>query len=236
MYLNSIIKTYLKSYSIDYLGFADLIPYQNEIIKSGGDIVSGYPVGISIGIALLNSIVDHLANRKDQNVACEYRVHAYDVINQRLNIVASMLSGYLTKKGYKALPIAVADRSDIETATAPISHKMIGHIAGLGWIGKNCLLITPNNGPRVRFISVLTNAPIKSINNPIEQKCGDCIKCVEICPTHSIKGKNYILGEDRADRFNYKACEKYFNSMKEIQQYSVCGMCLYACPYGKNSK
>jgi epoxyqueuosine reductase len=236
MYLNSSIRKYLKSYSINYLGFADLIPYQDEITRSGGDIVSGYPVGISIGIALLNSIVDHLPNRKNQNVACEYRIHAYDVINQRLNIVASMLSGYLIHKGYKALPIPVADRSDIETATAPVSHKMIGHIAGLGWIGKNCLLVTPNNGPRVRFISVLTNAPIKTVNNPVEQKCGDCMQCVEICPTHSIKGRNFILGEEREERINYKVCERYFDSMKETQQYSVCGMCLYVCPYGKKDK
>jgi epoxyqueuosine reductase len=233
MYFNSRISRFCKPYSINYIGFADLRPYQDEIRKSGGDIVSGYPVGISIGISLLNSIVDCLPDRKNQNVACEYRVHAYDVINQRLNNVASLVAGYLTEKGYRALPIAVADRSDIETATAPISHKMIGHIAGLGWIGKNCLLITPNNGPRVRFISVLTDAPIKAVDNPIEQQCSDCMQCVEICPTHSIKGKNYKYGDNREERLNYKVCERYFDSMKKTQQYSVCGMCLYVCPYGR---
>ena len=132
MNLNNAIRNVLKPYQNDYLGFADLTNYQEEIFKSGGQIVQGYNCGISIGIILQNSIVDYLPKRFDNNVACEYRIHAYEVINQRLNIMASVISTFLNKKGYNALPIAAADRTDEEKATASISHKMIAHIAGLG--------------------------------------------------------------------------------------------------------
>ena len=233
--LNDKIRKILKGYQIDYLGFADLSKYQNEIYESGGNIVKGYPCGISIGIVLPDSIVDFLPQRRDMDIAGEYRIHAYETINNRLNIIASVVSSFLEKKGYKALPLTAADRSD-EKTNAIISHKMVAHIAGLGWIGKNCLLITPRNGPRVRFISVLTNAPLRKINHPIEQKCGECSKCVKICPTKAIIGKNYVDGESREERFYYEKCSSYFEKMKLSQQYSVCGMCLYICPYGKNEK
>ena len=103
---------------------------------------------------------------------------------------------------------------------------MIAHIAGLGWIGKNCLLITERNGPRVRFVSILTNAPIEAIDNQIEEKCGNCTKCQEICPTRSIKGKNYKNGEPREVRLEYEKCKNYLKALGENNKYSVCGMCL----------
>jgi epoxyqueuosine reductase len=236
MYLNNAISKILKPYQNDYLGFADLSNYQDEIFKSGGPIVQGYKCGISIGIILQNSIVDYLTNRFENNVACEYRIHAYEVINQRLNIMASVISTFLNRKGYKALPIAAADRTDDDKATASISHKMIAHIAGLGWIGKNCLLITNDHGPRVRFISILTNAPLKKNDKPIEQRCNDCNECEKVCPTKSIKGRNYIQGETREERFDFLKCQNYFDKLKETQKYQVCGMCLYACPYGKRNQ
>ena len=103
-------------------------------------------------------------------------------------------------------------------------------------IGKNCLLITSDNGPRVRFISILTNAPLKKINKPIEQRCNDCNECGKICPTKSIRGRNYIQGETREERFDFVKCQNYFDKLKETQKYQVCGMCLYACPYGKGNQ
>jgi epoxyqueuosine reductase QueG len=154
-------------------------------------------------------------------------------MNQRLDLIASKLSSYLNGLGYRTLPIAAAERTNQEEAIPTVSHKMIAHMAGLGWIGKNCLLITPDHGPRVRFISVLTNAPIKTKNGKIEQQCDNCMECVKICPAHAIKGNNYKDGENREKRFDFMKCQEYFDALKESQIWDVCGMCLYACPYGK---
>jgi epoxyqueuosine reductase len=230
---NSRIQSIAESHYMDYVGFADLRTYEQELVDSGGIIVKGYPSGISLGLVLPDAIVDYLPEREDNNIACEYRVHGYDVFNIRLNIVASVISSYLNRQGYRTLPIAAADRTDRENAIPTVSHKTIAHIAGLGWIGKNCLLVTPEHGPRIRLISILTEAPLDTVNNPLEQRCNDCNKCMTICPVNAIKGRNFKLGESREYRLDVKKCDDYFKSMAEMQEYAICGLCLYVCPHGK---
>ncbi|MBN1779727.1 epoxyqueuosine reductase [bacterium] len=228
----SIIQIFRNEF-VDYFGFADLYRYQAELVKSGGKIVSGYPRGISIGIALPDVIVDFMPDREDPNVACEYKTHCYDIMNERLNLIASRVSSFLTQKGYRTLPIPASERTNEAEAIPTVSHKMIAHIAGLGWIGKNCLLITPDHGPRVRFVSLLTDAPVNGTDNPIEQRCHECDACVNICPSKAIKGINYETGSAREDRFEHLKCQAYFESMSEKTKWDVCGMCLTICPYGK---
>jgi epoxyqueuosine reductase QueG len=234
--LNNSIRNMLKPYYIDFLGFANLNAYQTELVKFGGNIVKGYNSGISIGLAIPDSIVDFLPERADVNVSCEYRIHGYEVLNNRLDLIASVVSSYLNQKGHRTLPIVVADRTDEENATPSVSHKMIAHIAGLGWIGKNCLLVTPRHGPRLRLISVLTDAPLEAVDNPMDQHCGECMECAKICPVKAIKGKNFQMGESREKRFDFIKCHDYFEHMKANQKYAVCGMCLYVCPMGMGKK
>ncbi len=234
--LNNEIKNVLKPYYMDYIGFADLGPYEKELASFGGDIVRGYKSGISLGIIIPDSITDYLPQRSDVNVACEYRIHGYDVLNDRLNMAASVVSSFLNSKGYRTLPISAADRTNQENALPAVSHKMVAHIAGLGWIGKNCLLITPEHGPRLRLVTILTQAPLETVNNPLEQHCGECRMCVDICPVHALKGRNYVSGESREERFDFRKCQDYFERLKQTQKYAVCGLCLYACPHGKGRK
>ena len=233
MKMNYKIRKILKPQYVDYIGFADIRSYKKELIEYGGSIVENYDSAISIGIAIPDSIVDFLPYRSDNNVSCEYKIHGYDVLNQRLNLIASLISSFLNQKNYRSLPIAVADRTDEENAIPTVSHKMIAHIAGLGWIGKNCLLITKEHGPRVRFISILTNAPLKTVDNQLAQQCYDCEECVKACPVKAVKGKNFMSGECRDVRFDFLKCQNYFENMKKTVKYDVCGMCLYSCPIGK---
>lgn len=233
LYQNRNIHKLLKPYQVNYLGFADIRTCRDQLVKFGGPIVEGYNSAISMGIAIPDSIVDFLPQRSDNNVACQYSIQGYDVLNYRLNMMASVVSSYLNKKNFRTLPIPAADRTDEEQAIPTVSHKMIAHIAGLGWIGKNCLLVTPGHGPRVRFISVLTNAPLKTVDGPMEQRCGECMECVNTCPVRAILGRNYVPGEEREERFEFIKCQKYFEKLKSTRKYAVCGMCLYACPYGK---
>lgn len=231
-YLNDDIDAVLKNEMVDYIGYADLQQYEKELIRFGGDIVKGYRHGISIGIVLPDSIVNQLPDRFDPNVACAYKNHAYNIINDRLNLTASRLSSFINARGYKTLPITAADRTNEEEAIPTVSHKMIAHVAGLGWIGKSCLLVTKKHGPRVRFISLLTNAPLKAEDNPVEQECRECTECMEICPAQAIKGANFEMGRPREERFDFKKCQKYFDLLKEKNKWDVCGMCLYICPFG----
>ena len=111
---------------------------------------------------------------------------------------------------------------------------MAARQAGLGWIGKNCLLITPDNGPRVRWTTVLTDAPLNVTGTPMKDQCGSCTACVDICPVQAFTGEPFREDEDRDSRFDVKKCDKYFQVMRKTQNKAVCGLCMYVCPYGKN--
>jgi epoxyqueuosine reductase len=234
--LDDAFREAMASHLPDYLGFADLSAYQDELATRGGAMVRGFRCGVSIGIALQDAIVDLLPGRSDPNVSCAYRIHAYEAVNQRLNAAASYAASFLAREGYRALPLPAADRTDAKEAAATVSHKMIARIAGLGWIGKSCLLITPDRGPRVRWASILTDAPFESRNDPREQRCGACVACARACPVGAIRGVAFVQGEPREKRLDFRACEDYFDEMKATREYAVCGMCLYACPYGRKAR
>lgn len=230
MNLNEEIKRFLEPEAIDYLGFADLTQHKEAVFSTGGNIVKGYPYGISLGIAIPDSIVDLLPEALDPNVACQYKTHGYQVLNQRLDLASSKLASFLNQKGHRTLPIAAAERTNEVEATPTVSHKTIAHIAGLGWIGKNCLLITPDHGPRVRFTSLLTNAPLQAIVNPLPQRCYSCTECVKICPVKAIKGNPFEECENREARLDFKKCQDHYQGLKKSMKWEACGLCLYICP------
>ena len=182
----------------DFLGVADLAVAQDFIKEQGGDAVAGFPKAISIGITLPHAIVDQLPNRSHRAVAVNYQNHAYSIINQRLDAVASQVASVLQQDGHKALPVPAAERCDDERICAVFSHKLAAHLAGLGWIGKSCLLVTPQVGPRARWISVLTDAPLAATGTPMEQRCGDCTECVDICPVHAFTGRPFRADDSRS--------------------------------------
>ena len=158
----------------------------------------------------------------------------YDIINARLDDIISRLASVLQRKGYRAFPVPASKRVDDNRICAIFSHKLSAHLAGLGWIGKNCLLITPDMGPRVRWATVLTDAPLSATDQPMNERCENCRECVDICPVKEFSGQSFRYGEPRAARFDAGKCDRYFSKMKEKDvETAVCGLCLYTCLYGR---
>lgn len=219
----------------DIYGVADLGPVKEEVQRQGGDYVAGYPRAISVGVVLPDPIVDLLPERHRRGIAVQYRTHAYEVVNLRLDAIASRLASELQKQGFRAFPIPASERADDERVCAIFSHKLAAHQAGLGWIGKSCLLVTPDHGPRVRWGTVLTDAPLPA-GEPMEQRCGSCRACVDACPPGVITGRNFIESEPREARYAAPGCERYIRSMEQGGRPGVCGMCLHSCPQGRKKK
>ena len=218
----------------DYYGVADLSVAQDAILKQGGIEIAAYPCSISIGIALFHPIVDQLPRRQERAVAVGYRSHCYDIINTRLDLIISRLASVLQNGGHKAYPVAASKRVNDDGICGIFSHKLSAHLAGLGWIGKNCLLITPDRGPRVRWATVLTDAPLETKARPMDERCGDCHDCIDICPVKAFTGRPFRAEEPRAVRFDASKCDRYFSKMKKNnEETAVCGLCLYTCQYGK---
>ena len=91
-----------------------------------------------------------------------------------------------------------------------VSHKMIARFAGLGWIGRNILLVNPRYGSRVRYVSILTDMPLK-IDGENPDSCGSCRKCISACPAGAIK--------ERPEDFDLNACYQqldYFRKKENL--------------------
>lgn len=229
------IKQLGKFHAIDLMGVAEIGQHQKEIELIGGKVSGGFPRALSIGIVLPKDIIGLLRNRETYENAFQYKTHAYEAINQRLDSFASIIGSIIQKNGWHVMPIPAAERIDGIRVCASISHKITARLAGFGWIGKNCMLIHPAHGPRVRWTTVLTDAPFEENRTIMENRCGGCNQCVKACPAQALKGRNFMDGESRDLRFEFAKCEAYFEELRKAEKLAVCGMCLYACPYGTKS-
>jgi epoxyqueuosine reductase len=217
-----------------FFGVADLTPgpVHAAVEAQGGAVLARFPRAISAGIPLMNSVVDQLPRRSELPVAMLYEQVCYGIVNQRLDQLASHLGNVLQNAGYTSLPIPTSITIDPQQLCGYFSHKMAAHLAGLGWIGKSCLLITPQAGPRLRWVTVLTNAPLE-VGSPLDERCGHCYKCAEICPVQAISGRSFREDEPRQMRLDAQKCDEYRAGLKSANGYPTCGLCLYICPFGK---
>ena len=236
MELDAQLREVAQSSGVDFFGVADLSVAHNAILEQGGSVIASFPRAITIGIALLHPIVDQLPQRFEPAVAMNYKYHAYTLVNQRLDTITSRLSSVVQGMGYRALPVPASQTVDSERLLGAFSHKMAAHLAGLGWIGKSCLLVTPEAGPRVRWASVLTDAVIDDTGPPIRERCGKCEKCVDICPPHAFTGRAFVATDPRDMRFDAGKCKVYQDETKKSMGVAICGMCLYICPHGRKKR
>lgn len=234
MYLNEELYKLAKNGMISYFGVADLSKVDHSAVDQAGTGIEDYPYCVTMGISLPKDIVDRLPYRGNYNDALNYKHFAYDVINQRLDLTASMLTSLIQEKGYRGFPIPASGTIDHDRKYGAFSHKLGARLCGFGWIGKSCLLITPENGPRIRWVSILTDAPLKPTGEEImESRCGECTACADICPVNAIKGKDFDEYEPREVRVDANKCKEYTDSLKSAGKLDVCGMCLYVCPNGR---
>jgi epoxyqueuosine reductase QueG len=206
------------------VGFADLnrmVPQEWMHLKAG----------VSVGVRLSNSIIDEIKNGPTLAYA-----HHYRTTNQLLDLIAIKITNHFQSSGYEALPIPASQRVDDRNLKGLISHKMVATRAGLGWIGKNDLLITPQYGPRIRLVSVLTNSPLR-VGQPVsESKCGKCQLCVKTCPACALKGENWRVNTTREEIIEVNLCHEVTKHNKEILGEKICGICVSVCPFGRTNK
>ncbi|GLB58640.1 tRNA epoxyqueuosine(34) reductase QueG [Cytobacillus sp. NCCP-133] len=69
--------------------------------------------------------------------------------------------------------------------TGELVDRAVAQRAGIGWSGKNCSIITPEFGSYVYLGEMITNLPFEP-DEPMEDQCGSCNKCVDVCPTGAL--------------------------------------------------
>ncbi len=132
--------------------------------------------------------------------------------SRMLDEIADRVEKFIAKSGYsaRAVPASVEEG---------FSHKHAAASAGLGFIGTSALLIT-EFGPRVRLVSIVTNAPL-ICDDGVRADCLKCGLCIQSCPAGAISEKG----------FDTRACEFYNNKvLAQGGRYGACGICVKVCP------
>ncbi len=229
------IENCAKSLGAVLVGFADL-----SLIREGWlprfpeNLLDMFPYGVSIAVKLPDPVIDMITPESPGPLYG----HVYRTANALLDDIAMAVAGVIEAEGYRALPIPASLILTEERLLGNLSHKAVARAAGLGWIGRNCLLITPQYGPRVRFATVLTDMPLPT-GEPMENQCGDCWECVEACPTGALKRLNFKdIPPSREHLLDPHACWGRLKDMKAdpLINAFICGMCVKVCPWGKKEK
>lgn len=169
-----------------------------------------------------------------QEAPTESYVQLYNSVNAQLNELAAAAVEFLVAKGFRAVAQpATRPITESDTLTTPLPHKTVATRAGLGWIGKNALLVTERFGTAVRLVSVLTDAPL-AVGAPVDvSRCGDCTACVRICPGKAPTGVNWEAGMERARLFDAHACQQASRTLPSNAHLTrrICGRCIPACPH-----
>jgi epoxyqueuosine reductase QueG len=84
------------------------------------------------------------------------------------------------------MPVAASQLVDWKSQRGHLSHKHVARAAGLGWIGRNNLLVSERFGARIRLVTVLTELQLV-VNSPTARDCGSCRDCLTVCPVGAIK-------------------------------------------------
>ena len=124
--------------------------------------------------------------------------------------------------GVRSLAIAASQIIDWENQRAHVSHKHVGRAAGLGWFGRNNLLVNPELGAHFRLVTVLTDMPLEA-GAPLDRDCRACRACAKACPAGAIK--------DTREAFDHKAC---YETLKDFRKKGyttqfICGICVRDC-------
>jgi epoxyqueuosine reductase QueG len=182
----------------------------------------GYNIAILIGIVLSP---DYIFRLSKENIVDHSE---FGEKEHRADELAEWTADFIIAKGYKAF--AQSERNlclhgfyDEMTTTTPLPHKAIAIMAGLGWIGKNNLLVTEEYGSALCMCTLLTNAPLPTENRPIVMpKCGKCTVCKDVCQAEAIYGTTWEIGMNRdliVDVYHCNSCLKCLANCPWTQKY-----------------
>lgn len=213
-------------------GVGDLEGVREHLLKMGFRGLELYTQVISFGAPIPRALVERLAVAGDYAACYSYRWYTREVLSYRIDNVALAIATGLEQAGYRALPVPCFGAADREGLTGLFSHNMGAFLAGIGWIGKSGLMVTPAYGPRVRLGSVLTNALLPA-GRPLSGGCGACQLCVHACPAGCLRGVAFAPGQERGAQLDPYRCDQYRRARGEQQTgLRVCSMCLAVCPVG----
>ena len=205
------LKNFSLSNGVRILEFVQLS--KNLIFQEYGTL---YDTAIILAMEMSKEKIDKAASQETLNMV----FGTYDDLGKAANRITEFLRAH----GYAA------------QADHPLGGLVLfpplAQNAGIGWIGKHGLLITPEFGPRVRLAAVYTNIenlPIADTNDHewIEDYCKICGLCIKQCPPNAIMEDSVTHETGRITHISQQDCFEYF------AQFYGCSVCVKVCPFSK---
>lgn len=151
----------------------------------------------------------------------------HKLIRKRLATLASRIDEAVSGFDYRAF-----------VDSAPVLERALAQRAGLGWIGKNNMLIHPKAGSFFFLGEIFTSAPLP-IDTPFDtDHCGSCSACLDLCPTDAFVGPHLL---DARRCISYLTIESKGTIPEELRplmgnRVFGCDDCQLVCPWQKFSK
>ena len=121
--------------------------------------------------------------------------------------------------------------------SAPVMERELAARAGLGWVGKNTLLINPKKGSYFFLAEIICDLDLE-YDLPIKDHCGTCTRCIDACPTDAISKEGYLM--DASKCISYLTIElkneiptEYKNKIDNWMY--GCDVCQQVCPWNRFS-
>jgi epoxyqueuosine reductase QueG len=143
----------------------------------------------------------------------------YDRLNQALNETSSSMAERI---GGIAIPattlgmITVIEHVE-DYYPVVVSHRVAAELSGVGWRGKNELIVNPTHSCAIRLASIISDMPLER-TGPISDGCGECRACLDACP--------FLDNKDMLENYR-EQCRRYIVSLG--LEHEVCGKCIKAC-------
>jgi epoxyqueuosine reductase len=225
--LKSVVKRFCRDRGVDLVGFAPVERW-DEAAEVPPDFRprAVWPPAktvIVLGIEMPLPIVE--------TTPSVVHMELYKTANRELDQLAYDLTRLLNRLGHASFFFPRDGFSSMkalrEQNRAAFSHVMAAKYAGLGTIGASHCLLTPEFGPRVRLVSVFTEAEIDP--DPMIEKdlCIGCGACAKSCPRKAIgMRKDRVIGD-----YDSMACLGMAEELTARRCYP-CGICTKVCPIG----
>lgn len=229
--LTEAVRNYAHSMGVDIFGVADPFDRLLQAAPDGHrpqDYLKGAESVVVLGMIVLQPVL----NTTPSTI---YSKH-YDTINECLNAAAYQVSKFLKNSGYESTYFPETDsykvlwrqyEAGFQKFVPSFNHMAAAEAAGLGKRGVCGVVLTREYGPKQRWISVITEAPLERGKPFYGEVClekikpNTCQRCIKSCPIGAISVDG---GTD------VRRCWIYWNQLRDMG--SACGICIKSCPVG----
>ncbi|MEA1987240.1 MAG: tRNA epoxyqueuosine(34) reductase QueG [Candidatus Marinimicrobia bacterium] len=154
------------------------------------------------------------------------KIDYHDFLKQKL---------YLLLEEMKKIDNLIVGKVCVDTA--PIFEKAWAVKAGIGWRGKNSLLISPEYGSWIFLGILLVNVEFDRYSKTKKNLCGDCRLCIEKCPTNAILNGNKIDANRCISYWTVENNDDKLPKNVELNNWIYgCDICQDICPYNKQDE